>query len=210
MNFRPLCKSYNGTVLVAFHNTDWGWSDTLYFSGYDKWGGTELATQYNAGSNVRVKIRKYYQGTSSWGSWTEFITSGNYTDYVSNCYWANVKISSSANYLTTPYFNYTLFRNTANNGAAVQFSKPVTNSKISATFIGKDVPKGFGSLAFGSQATADNCIFDITFINNTGWQAPAAYFKTNVSNSVFNLLKASVVSLACLPPKRSSAELLSI
>ena len=70
-------KAENGTLYPVFHNTDWGWSDTLYWSGYGKWGGTQLATEYNKASNVRVKIRKYTQSGNKWGEWTEFITSGN-------------------------------------------------------------------------------------------------------------------------------------
>ena len=75
---------------------------------------------------------------------------------------------------------------TTSNGAAILFSKPVTNSNISATFIENKASNGFSAFAFSSQATADNCRFDLTFINNTAWQAPAANFKANVSNSVFN------------------------
>jgi hypothetical protein len=97
MTSDKLTRHYNGTLFPVFHNTDWGWSDTLYWSGYDKWGGTELATQYNAGSNVRVKIRKYYQSTNNWGNWTEFITSGNigsqsvnYANSAGSVAWDNV------------------------------------------------------------------------------------------------------------------------
>ena len=46
------------------------------------------------------------------------ITSNNYTSYVNNYYWANVKISTTANYGTTPYVAYILFRNTANDADA--------------------------------------------------------------------------------------------
>ena len=77
-----LSKANNGTLFPVFHITDWGYSDTLYWSGYSKWGGTELATQYDSASAVRVKIRKYNQSLNGWGAWTEIITDGNIASYL--------------------------------------------------------------------------------------------------------------------------------
>ena len=80
-----LFKENNGTLFPVFHRNAAGvysFSDTLYWSGYNKFGGTELVTQYNAASNVGVKIRKYTHTLNSWGAWTTFITDGNYTSYV--------------------------------------------------------------------------------------------------------------------------------
>ena len=77
-----LSKASNGTLFPVFHSTDWGYSDTLYWSGYGKWGGTELATKYDSASAVRVKIRKYNQSLNGWGAWTEIITDGNIASYL--------------------------------------------------------------------------------------------------------------------------------
>ena len=92
-----LSKHYNGSLYPAFHYTDWGWSDTLLWSGYDKWGMTELATQYNARNNCRLKIRKFNQSVNTWGDWTEIITSGNigsqsvnYASSAGSVSWSNV------------------------------------------------------------------------------------------------------------------------
>lgn len=55
----------------------WGnYADVINFTGYCKWGGTQLATEYNA-INPRVAIRKFNQSRSNWGDWTEFITEKN-------------------------------------------------------------------------------------------------------------------------------------
>lgn len=63
------------------HPTWSNYADVLYFTGYCKWGGTQIATQYNA-SKPRVAIRKFVQDSSKtdggvWGNWIEFITSEN-------------------------------------------------------------------------------------------------------------------------------------
>ena len=54
------------------------WADVLNFTGYCKWGGTQIATEYNA-IKPRIAIRKFNQSRADWGDWTEFITSGNLT-----------------------------------------------------------------------------------------------------------------------------------
>jgi hypothetical protein len=75
---------------------------------------------------------------TEWNSWNTIIHSGNYTSYVDNCYWADVKISSSSNSATTPTFK------TAT--ATTSVTTPLVNSTgrltLNATNTGLDLKFG--------------------------------------------------------------------
>ena len=53
-------------------------------------------------------------GTIRTQAWNRILHSGNYTSFVDNYYWANVKISTTANYIATPSTRYVYFRNSDN------------------------------------------------------------------------------------------------
>ena len=51
------------------------YADVLYWSGYQKWGGTQLAVDYNAQARPLLAVRKYNQTYSNWGHWGYIHTS---------------------------------------------------------------------------------------------------------------------------------------
>lgn len=51
------------------------YADVLYWSGYQKWGGTQLAADYNAQARPLLAVRKYNQTYSNWGHWGYIHTS---------------------------------------------------------------------------------------------------------------------------------------
>ena len=72
--------------------------------------------QFYESSGHSLSIRSKWG--DDWGSWRTIIDSSNYTSYINNYYWANLKISSTANYGTTPYVKYLYFKKNGDNTAA--------------------------------------------------------------------------------------------
>ena len=68
------------------------------------WDGTPWGDQLHFGMryNDDAHWRAYENGT--WQAWKTFLDSANYTTFVNNYYWANVKISTTSNPSTTPTF----------------------------------------------------------------------------------------------------------
>lgn len=90
-----------------------GWDN----SGY----GSQLAIQNGSAGHLAVRGSGSYNGASSWGKWSTVLDSSNYTSYINNYYWADVKVSTSANAKTNPnFFNVTssgwFFSNTSSTG----------------------------------------------------------------------------------------------
>ena len=83
-------------------------------------------------------------------------------------------------------------------GSAIYFSKDVTDSNMSAKFIGNKA--GNQGTVYTSKTKVapnykfDNCNVNFTFINNTAMQTPGAKFFSDVSNSVFNFYMADNVA----------------
>lgn len=73
-----------------------GWDN----SGY----GSQLAIQNGGAGHLAVRGSGSSNGASSWGSWSTVLDSSNYTSYVNNYYWANVKVSTSSKTDTNPTF----------------------------------------------------------------------------------------------------------
>ena len=93
---------FSGSPLNAFPNSSWSnmfvigaGSDTMTQIGAP-YGADELyfrrGTWYSDGGSIRTN------------AWNAILHSGNYTSYVNNYYWANVKISTSSNTGTYPTF----------------------------------------------------------------------------------------------------------
>ena len=74
-------------------------SDAGAVINFPTYSGTQVYFNYNDND---VKVRTHYNGHIT--NWATFITSDNYTSYVNNYYWANVKISTSSNTGTYPTF----------------------------------------------------------------------------------------------------------
>lgn len=90
-----------------------GWDN----SGY----GSQLAIQNGSAGHLAVRGSGSVNGASSWGEWSTVLDSSNYTSYINNYYWADVKVSTSANAKTNPnFFNVTssgwFFSNTSSTG----------------------------------------------------------------------------------------------
>lgn len=90
-----------------------GWDN----SGY----GSQLAIQNGSAGHLAVRGSSSDNGASSWGEWSTVLDSSNYTSYINNYYWADVKVSTSANAKTNPnFFNVTssgwFFSNTSSTG----------------------------------------------------------------------------------------------
>lgn len=89
-----------------------GWDN----SGY----GSQLAIQNGGAGHLAVRGSSSNNGTSSWGDWSTVLDSSNYTSYINNYYWANVKVSTASSTETKPTFNtaYTSnwWRSTGNTG----------------------------------------------------------------------------------------------
>lgn len=167
-----------GCAVVAFHTTDWGWSDTLYWTGYGQWGGTELATQYNAGANVRVKIRKFWQDTMGWGDWTEFITSGNiasqsvsYATTAGSIDHANHGVIISEGPSTWPYRNIlsTGWNNTVQDYTDIGTAGDNNNTEVLRIIAN-------GSVGIGTTSPAYKLD-----VNGTFRASGAAYFSGNIT-----------------------------
>lgn len=77
-----------------------GWDN----SGY----GSQLAIQIGSAGHLAVRGSGSNNGASSWGEWSTVLDSSNYTSYINNYYWADVKVSTTANAKTNPnFFNVT-------------------------------------------------------------------------------------------------------
>ena len=77
-----------------------GWDN----SGY----GSQLAIQIGNAGHLAVRGSDSNNGASSWGEWSTVLDSSNYTSYINNYYWADVKVSTTANAKTNPnFFNVT-------------------------------------------------------------------------------------------------------
>lgn len=74
-----------------------GWDN----SGY----GSQLAIQNGGAGHLAVRGSVSTNGASSWGEWSTVLDSSNYTSYINNYYWANVKVSTASNTETKPTFN---------------------------------------------------------------------------------------------------------
>lgn len=74
-----------------------GWDN----SGY----GSQLAIQNGSAGHLAVRGSSSTNGASSWGEWSTVLDSSNYTSYINNYYWANVKVSTTSSTETRPTFN---------------------------------------------------------------------------------------------------------
>lgn len=74
-----------------------GWDN----SGY----GSQLAIQNGNAGHLAVRGSGSTNGASSWGEWSTVLDSSNYTSYINNYYWANVKVSTTLSTETKPTFN---------------------------------------------------------------------------------------------------------
>lgn len=74
-----------------------GWDN----SGY----GSQLAIQNGSAGHLAVRGSGSNNGASSWGEWSTVLDSSNYTSYINNYYWANVKVSTTSSTETKPTFN---------------------------------------------------------------------------------------------------------
>lgn len=74
-----------------------GWDN----SGY----GSQLAIQNGSSGHLAVRGSDSINGASSWGEWSTVLDSSNYTSYVNNYYWANIKVSTTSSTETKPTFN---------------------------------------------------------------------------------------------------------
>lgn len=74
-----------------------GWDN----SGY----GSQLAIQNGNAGHLAVRGSSSDNGASSWGEWSTVLDSSNYTSYVNNYYWANIKVSTASSTETKPTFN---------------------------------------------------------------------------------------------------------
>ena len=74
-----------------------GWDN----SGY----GSQLAIQNGKAGHLAVRGSDSTNGASSWGEWSTVLDSSNYTSYINNYYWANVKVSTASSTETKPTFN---------------------------------------------------------------------------------------------------------
>lgn len=74
-----------------------GWDN----SGY----GSQLAIQIGSAGHLAVRGSGSTNGASSWGEWSTVLDSSNYTSYINNYYWANVKVSTTLSTETKPTFN---------------------------------------------------------------------------------------------------------
>lgn len=74
-----------------------GWDN----SGY----GSQLAIQNSGAGHLAVRGSGSTNGASSWGEWSTVLDSSNYTFYINNYYWANVKVSTASSTETKPTFN---------------------------------------------------------------------------------------------------------
>lgn len=66
--------------------------------------GAQLAININKNAHLAIRGASDSSGSSDWGSWATVLDSSNYTSYVNNYYWANVKVSTSSNTDTKPTF----------------------------------------------------------------------------------------------------------
>lgn len=74
-----------------------GWDN----SGY----GSQLAIQNGGAGHLAVRGSGSTNGASSWGEWSTVLDSSNYTSYINNYYWANIKVSTVSSTETKPTFN---------------------------------------------------------------------------------------------------------
>lgn len=74
--------------------------------GWDNPGyGSQLAIQNGNAGHLAVRGSDSKNGASSWGEWSTVLDSSNYTSYINNYYWANVKVSTASSTETKPTFN---------------------------------------------------------------------------------------------------------
>lgn len=89
--------------------------------GWDHSGyGSQLAIQNGSAGHLAVRGSGSNNGASSWGEWSTVLDSSNYTSYINNYYWANVKVSTTSSTETKPTFNTAYvsnwWRSTGNTG----------------------------------------------------------------------------------------------
>lgn len=89
--------------------------------GWDHSGyGSQLAIQNSNAGHLAVRGSNSNNGVSSWGEWSTVLDSSNYTSYINNYYWANVKVSTASSTETKPTFNTAYvsnwWRSTGNTG----------------------------------------------------------------------------------------------
>lgn len=105
-NANGMIFAYAGHPNAPFSGSGWGIVTTVdytYNSGYK----AQIAVQCNSNA-------LFYRGRNgdrgSYNSWYRVLDSSNYTSYVNNYYWANIKISTSSNTQTQPSVN-TIYAN---------------------------------------------------------------------------------------------------
>lgn len=85
------------------HVLTFGWDSSVGF-------GAQLAITANAKPHIAIRGAKASEkGVSIWDeTWSTVLDSSNYTSYINNYYWADVKVSTTANEKTNPnFFNVT-------------------------------------------------------------------------------------------------------
>ena len=93
------------TSTTKKNNPPVGDANILSF-GWDNSGyGSQLAIQNGRAGHLAVRGSGSTNGASSWGEWSTVLDSSNYTSYINNYYWANVKVSTTSSTETKPTFN---------------------------------------------------------------------------------------------------------
>lgn len=82
-----------------------GDSNILSFGADNSGYGSQLAIQISGAGHLAVRGSGTTNGASSWGKWSIVLDSSNYTSYINNYYWANVKVSTTSSTETKPTFN---------------------------------------------------------------------------------------------------------
>ena len=93
---------FGGSPLNAFPNSSWS---NMFVIGAGSDTMTQIGAPYDADELYFRRGTWYSDGGSiRTNEWRAILHSGNYTSYVNNYYWANVKISTSSNTGTYPTF----------------------------------------------------------------------------------------------------------
>ena len=160
---------------VAMHSSHGlfgSWATTLTMSGYDRYGATQISSEYNA-TNPRLAIRNYNQGTSTWTSWSQIwgslndgSGSGLDADYLDG--------QSSAYYMTAATDNWvnttgdTMTGTLTFSGVATDITSG-TNEHIAI------MPNGTGNVGIGTTApgtklyvNGSNLMFTLSNLATTG------------------------------------------
>ena len=103
-------QAYGGVYTYNTYNGNTG-SPTSNTSVIGFGRGTSGTVEIAGGwCNTNLYWRSLRDCCDNWYSWRTVLDSNNYTEFIGNYYWANVKISTSANTQTTPSVN-TIFAN---------------------------------------------------------------------------------------------------